>query len=62
MNAFIYKPSEWCPCAKNGLRFLHCKSGWTLLQCPDKLKINEDFGACETFILVKKPNVAIEGG
>ena len=58
-NVFIYEPSEWCPGAKEGWRFLHCESGWTLLQCPDKYKINEGFAECETLIIIKKPNVAL---
>ena len=38
MSLKRYKPSEWCQCAKEGLQFMHSHSGWTLLQCPDKLK------------------------
>ena len=57
----MYKPSEWCPFAKEEWRFLHCEFGWTLLQCPDKYKINEGFGACDTFIIIQKQNVALEG-
>ena len=62
MNDFVYEPSEWCQCAKEGWRFLHCNSQWTMLQCPDKLKIHEELWANETFILVEKLNVALEGG
>ena len=61
MDDFIYKPSEWCQCAKEGWGLLHCESGLTLLQCSDKLKIGKELWACETFILIKKPNVALEG-
>ena len=57
-----YEPSEWSQCAKEEWRFLHCDSGWTLLRFLDKFKNSHELWASESFILVKKPNVAIEGG
>ena len=41
---------------------LACDSGLILLQCPDKLKKSHKMWANETFILVEKSNVALEGG
>ena len=61
MGVERYEPSEWCQCAKEGWKFMYCDSGWTLLQCPDKFKKFHAYWACETFVLVEKPNIAMEG-
>ena len=34
---------------------------WTLLPCLNKLKIGEELWVCETFIIVEKRNVVLEG-
>ena len=57
MDLEWYKPSEWCQCAEEGWRFIHCYSGWTLLQYPDKFKNCHENWDSETF-----PYVALEGG
>ena len=41
---------------------MHCASGWMLLQCLNKYKNDEELWVCETFILIKTPNVALVGG
>ena len=41
---------------------MHCDSGWTLLQCPDKFKKIHEDRTSEAFIFVEKPNVVIDSG
>ena len=41
---------------------MYYDSGWTVLHCPDKLENGHELWANETFIFVKKPNVALGKG
>ena len=53
------EPSELCQCAKWGWRFLHCVSGWTLLQCPEKFKNDMKIGPVRPSFWLKNE---LEGG
>ena len=62
MDLERYGSSEWCQCAKEVLRVLQCDSEWILLRFPDRFKNSHEMWASETFILIKKLNVALKGG